>query len=323
MVRAIEIRTTGGPEVMALQRVDVGEPGLGEVRLSHTAIGVNFLDVYHRSGAYPQPLPFIPGAEGVGVVEAVGSDVIEFKIGDRVAYAGMLGSYSEKRLAKADRLVRLPDTISNEVAAAVMLKGMTAQVLLRQVYKVAPGDTILVHAAAGGLGLIMCQWAASLGATVIGAVSTDEKAQIVRTHGCHHAIVYTRENFVDRVKEITDGRKLPVVYDSVGKDTVAGSLDCLRPRGLLVISGAASGPVPPIEATALAKRGALFVTRAVVFAYIATRAELEATAADLFQAVAAGAVKVTINQRFKLADAAEAHRGLEGRKTTGATILSV
>jgi len=323
MVRAIEIRTTGGPEVMALQRVDVGEPGLGEVRLSHTAIGVNFLDVYHRSGAYPQSLPFIPGAEGVGVVEAVGSDVIEFKIGDRVAYAGMLGSYSEKRLAKADRLVRLPDTISNEVAAAVMLKGMTAQVLLRQVYKVAPGDTILVHAAAGGLGLIMCQWAASLGATVIGAVSTDEKAQIVRTHGCHHAIVYTRENFVDRVKEITDGRKLPVVYDSVGKDTVAGSLDCLRPRGLLVISGAASGPVPPIEATALAKRGALFVTRAVVFAYIATRAELEATAADLFQAVAAGAVKVTINQRFKLADAAEAHRGLEGRKTTGATILSV
>ena len=323
MVRAIEIRTTGGPEVMALQRVDVGEPGLGEVRLSHTAIGVNFLDVYHRSGAYPQSLPFIPGAEGVGVVEAVGSDVIEFKIGDRVAYAGMLGSYSEKRLAKADRLVRLPDTISNEVAAAVMLKGMTAQVLLRQVYKVAPGDTILVHAAAGGLGLIMCQWAASLGATVIGAVSTDEKAEIVRTHGCHHAIVYTRENFVDRVKEITDGRKLPVVYDSVGKDTVAGSLDCLRPRGLLVISGAASGPVPPIEATALAKRGALFVTRAVVFAYIATRAELEATAADLFQAVAAGAVKVTINQRFKLADAAEAHRGLEGRKTTGATILSV
>jgi len=323
MVRAIEIRTTGGPEVMALQRVDVGEPGLGEVRLSHTAIGVNFLDVYHRSGAYPQPLPFIPGAEGVGVVEAVGSDVIEFKIGDRVAYAGMLGSYSEKRLAKADRLVRLPDTISNEVAAAVMLKGMTAQVLLRQVYKVAPGDTILVHAAAGGLGLIMCQWAASLGATVIGAVSTDEKAEIVRTHGCHHAIVYTRENFVDRVKEITDSRKLPVVYDSVGKDTVAGSLDCLRPRGLLVISGAASGPVPPIEATALAKRGALFVTRAVVFAYIATRAELEATAADLFQAVAAGAVKVTINQRFKLADAAEAHRGLEGRKTTGATILSV
>jgi NADPH2:quinone reductase len=323
MVRAIEIRTTGGPEVMALQRVDVGEPGLGEVRLSHTAIGVNFLDVYHRSGAYPQPLPFIPGAEGVGVVEAIGSDVIEFKIGDRVAYAGMLGSYSEKRLAKADRLVRLPDSISNEVAAAVMLKGMTAQVLLRQVYKVAAGDTILIHAAAGGLGLIMCQWAASLGATVIGAVSTDEKAEIARSHGCHHAIVYTRENFVDRVKEITDGRKLPVVYDSVGKDTVAGSLDCLRPRGLLVISGAASGPVPPIEATALAQRGALFVTRAVVFAYIATRAELEATAADLFQAVAAGAVKVTINQRFKLADAAEAHRGLEGRKTTGATILSV
>jgi NADPH2:quinone reductase len=323
MARAIEIRATGGPEVMALQRVDVGEPGLGEVRLSHTAIGVNFLDVYHRSGAYPQPLPFIPGAEGVGVVEAVGSDVTEFRIGDRVAYAGMLGSYSEKRLAKADRLVRLPDAISDEVAAAVMLKGMTAQVLLRQVYKVAPGDTILVHAAAGGLGLIMCQWAASLGATVIGTVSTDEKAQIVRTHGCHHAIVYTRENFVDRVMEITDGRKLPVVYDSVGKDTVAGSLDCLRPRGLLVISGAASGPVPPIEASALARRGALFVTRAVVFAYIATRAELEATAADLFQAVAAGAVKVTINQRFKLADAAAAHRGLESRKTTGATILSV
>lgn len=323
MARAMQVTTTGGPDAMVMRDVEVGDPGPGEVRIAQTAVGVNFLDVYHRNGTYPLATPFIPGAEGVGTVEAVGPGVSGFAVGDRVGYAGLLGSYSESRLFQAERLVHLPGDVPDETAAASLLKGMTAQVLLRQVYRVAPGDTILVHAAAGGLGLLMCQWAAALGATVIGTVSSDEKADAARAHGCHYPVVYTREDFVGRVREITDGRKLPVVYDSVGKDTVLKSLDCLRPRGLLVVSGAASGPVPPIEVGALAQRGALFVTRAVVFAYTATRAELDAAAADLFRAIAAGEIKPTINQRFALADAPEAHRALESRRTSGATILTV
>jgi NADPH2:quinone reductase len=261
--------------------------------------------------------------EGVGVVEAIGPDVSDLRVGDRVAYAGLLGSYSEARLARADSLVRLPASIVDELAAAMILKGMTAQVLLRQVHRVAPGETILIHAAAGGLGLIMCQWAASLGATVIGTVSSDEKAAIAKANGCHHSIVYTRENFADRVNQITEGRKLPVVFDSVGKDTFAGSLDCLHPRGLLVISGSSSGAAQSIDPSVLARKGSLFVTRSIVFSYIATRAELDATAADLFDAVGTGKVKIAINQRYPLAAAADAHRALEGRRTIGATILSV
>ncbi|WP_395607645.1 quinone oxidoreductase family protein [Pseudomonas sp. B22129] len=259
----------------------------------------------------------------MGVVDAVGTDVIDFKPGDRVAYAGLIGSYSEARLVCASRLVHLPDSISDEVGATLMLRGITAQVLLRQVYKVTPGDTILVHAAAGGLGLMMCQWAASLGVTVIGTVSNEEKAEIARAHGCHHTINYSRENFVERVCEITNGAMLPVVYDSVGKDTFAQSLDCLQPRGLMVISGSASGPAPLVDPAALAHNGSLFLTRAVVFNYTTTRAGLDAAAADLFDAIATKKLKISINQRYPLSEAAQAHHDLESRCTTGATILTV
>jgi NADPH:quinone reductase len=323
MTRVMQVRVTGGPEVLSQQEVPLGSPGPREVRLRHTAVGVNFVDVYHRSGLYPQPLPFTPGMEGVGIVEAVGPGVVGLKPGDRVGYAGLIGSYSEARLAPADQLVRLPNDLPDDMAAALMLKGFTAQVLLRQVYKVGSGDTILIHAAAGGLGLLMCQWASALGATVIGTVSSDEKAAIAHAHGCHHPVVYTRENFVERVDEITQGAKLPVVYDSVGKDTFAGSLECLRPRGLMVVSGQSSGPVLPIDPGVLGRKGSLFLTRAVVFAYIATRRELNTVAAEVFEAVRSGRVKVEINQRFPLLAAAEAHRALEGRRTTGATILSI
>ena len=323
MGQVIRVHVPGGAEVLKLETMEVGEPGAGEVRIAHTAIGVNFIDIYHRSGIYPLPQPFIPGMEGVGVIEAVGPDVTGFKPGDRVGYAGLVGSYCEKRLARADRLVRIPEAISDDQAAVLMLKGITAQVLLRQTYRVSPGDTILIHAAAGGLGSIMCQWASALGATVIGTVSSEEKAQVARDNGCHHPIVYTRENFVERVNQITQGRKVAVVYDSVGKDTFTNSLDCLRPRGLMVVSGISSGAPPAVEAATLAQKGSLFLTRAVVFAYTATRAELDAAAADLFEAVAAGHVRVAINQRYALADAATAHRDLESRKTTGSTILTV
>ena len=323
MVRAVQIDAVGGPEVLKPRAIDVGSPGPGEVRLRHTAIGVNYIDVYYRTGLYSAPLPFIPGMEAAGVVEALGPDVESLKIGDRVSYAGALGSYSEARIIKADRLIRLPGNIPDDLAAAITLKGLTAQVLLRQVHDVKPGDTILIHAAAGGLGLLMTQWAKALGAVVIGTVSSEEKAVIAREHGCDHPIVYTRENFVSRVLEITDGKKLPVVFDSVGKDTFLGSLDCLQPHGLMVVSGASSGPVPPVEVSQLAQRGSLFLTRAVVFNYTSTRAELEAAAADLFAAVGDGKVRVSVKQRYDLAQAEAAHRDLENRKTTGATILSL
>lgn len=323
MVRAVQIHAVGGPEVLKPTDIDVGLPGPGEVRLRHTAIGVNYIDVYYRAGLYSAPLPLIPGMEAAGVVEELGPDVESVKIGDRVSYAGALGSYTEARIIKADRLIRLPENISDDLAAAITLKGLTAQMLLRQVYNVEPGDTILIHAAAGGLGLLMTQWAKALGAIVIGTVSSEEKAAIAKEHGCDHPIIYTRENFVSRVWEITDGKKLPVVFDSVGKDTFLGSLDCLRPHGLMVVSGASSGPVPPVEVSQLAQRGSLFLTRAVVFNYTSTRAELEAAAADLFAIVASGKISVSVKQRYDLAQAQAAHRDLENRKTTGATILSL
>ena len=254
MPHAIVIHETGGPEVLKWEPVEVGEPGPGQVRLRQHAAGLNFIDVYHRTGLYPQPLPFTPGVEGAGVVESVGQDVDNVKAGDRVAYAGPIGGYAEARLIDADRLVKLPDDIGFEEAAAMMLQGMTARMLLRSVYPVAAGDTILVHAAAGGVGLILCQWAAALGATVIGTVSTDDKAELARAHGCHHPIVYTRQDFVAEVERITDGGKLPVVYDSVGRDTFMKSLDCLRPRGLMVSFGQSSGPIEPFSPNCCSRR---------------------------------------------------------------------
>ena len=284
---------------------------------------MNFIDVYHRTGLYPQPLPFTPGVEGAGVVESIGPDVDNVKAGDRVAYAGPIGGYAEVRLIDADRLVKLPDEIGFEQAAAMMLQGMTARMLLRSVYPVAAGDTILVHAAAGGVGLILCQWAAALGATVIGTVSTDAKAELARAHGCHHPIVTSQQDFVAEVESITGGAKLPVVYDSVGRDTFLRSFDCLRPRGLLVSFGQSAGPVEPFSPNLLAQKGSLFLTRATPFSYIASRAELEASAAELFAVVGSGQVRIEVKQRVALEQAAEAHRALEARKTTGSTVLTI
>jgi NADPH2:quinone reductase len=323
MVHSIRVHQPGGPEALQWEEVDVGQPGPGQVRLRQTAVGLNYIDVYHRTGLYPQPLPFTPGTEAAGVIEAVGEGVTDLIAGDRVAYAGPIGSYAEARLIDADRLVKLPDYVSDELAAAMMLQGMTARMLLRAVYEVKPGDTILVHAAAGGVGLILCQWANALGATVIGTVSTDEKAALASAHGCHHPIVYTRQDFVAEVGRITNAAKLPVVYDSVGKETFLKSLDCLRPRGLMVSYGNASGPPDPIAPALLAQKGSLFLTRPTLFNYIATREELEQSAEELFDMVRSGKVKIEIGQRFALKDAAEAHRQLEARKTTGSTVLTV
>jgi len=323
MVHAIRVHQAGGPEVLQWEEVDVGKPATGQVRVRQTAVGLNYIDVYHRTGLYPQPLPFTPGTEAAGEIEAVGEGVTGLTAGDRVAYAGPIGSYAEARLIDADRLVKLPDYVSDELAAAMMLQGMTARMLLRAVYEVKPGDTILVHAAAGGVGLILCQWANALGATVIGTVSTDEKAAMASAHGCHHPIVYTRQDFVTEVDRITNGAKLPVIYDSVGKDTFLKSLDCLRARGLMVSYGNASGPPDPIAPALLAQKGSLFLTRPTLFSYIATREELEQSASELFDMVRSGKVKIEIGQRFALRDAAEAHRQLEARKTTGSTVLTV
>jgi len=323
MPHAIQIRQTGGPEVLQWTKVDVGEPGPGQVRLRQAAAGLNYIDVYHRTGNYSQPLPFIPGLEGAGTVEAIGQDVRDLKVGDRVAYAGPTGGYSEARLIEADRLVRLPDAISFDQAAAMMLQGMTAQVLLRQVYPVKAGDLILVHAAAGGTGLILCQWAAALGATVIGTVSTEAKAELAQANGCKHTILYSKQDFVAEVSRISGGDKLPVVFDSVGKDTFLRSLDCLRARGVMVTFGQSSGPIDPIAPVLLAQKGSLFLTRPMLLHYIARREELEASANELFDVVASGKVRINVNQRFALEDAAEAHRALEARATTGSTILTI
>jgi NADPH2:quinone reductase len=323
MPHAIRIHQTGGPDVLSWEEVEVGEPGPGQVRLRQQAAGLNFIDVYHRTGLYPQGLPFTPGVEGAGIIETVGADVTHVQPGDRVAYAGPIGGYAEERLLDADRVVKLPKAISSEQAAAMMLQGMTAQMLLRSVFPVAEGDTILIHAAAGGVGLIMCQWAAALGATVIGTVGTEDKAELARAHGCAHPIVYSKGDFVAEVLRITHGEKLPVVYDSVGRDTFMRSLDCLKVRGLMVSFGNASGPVEPFSPLLLSQKGSLYLTRPTLYHYIASRQQLEQSASELFEVVANGKVKVEIEQRFPLKDAAKAHRALEGRKTTGSTILTI
>lgn len=321
MPKAIRIHQTGGPEALKWEDVEVGQPGPGEARIRQTAVAVNYIDTYQRSGLYPMQLPAGVGNEAAGVVESVGDGVTIVKPGDRVAYAGLVGAYTEARVVPADKLVVLPEGITDQQAAAMMVKGMTAQYLLRRIYKVAEGDPILIHAAAGGVGLIVCQWAKHLGAKVIGTVGSDEKAALAKAHGCDHPIVYTREDFVERVKEITDGRMLPVVYDSVGKDTFEKSLKCLRPRGLMVSFGQASGKIPPIDVGILAAHGSLFLTRPTLFTYTATRGELEATANELFQLVLSGTVKIEVTKTYPLSEAAQSHRDLEGRKTTGSVVL--
>jgi NADPH2:quinone reductase len=322
MTHAIRVHRYGGPEALNWEEVEVGEPGPGEVRLRQTAIGLNYIDVYSRTGFYPQPsLPFIPGMEGAGVVTAVGEGVKDLKVGRRVAYAGQIGAYAEERLVPADRVVRLPTGVSDEVAASIMLKGMTAQYLLRRTYKVDPETTLLFHAAAGGVGLIACQWAASLGATVIGTVGSSGKALIARAHGCTHVINYREEDFTTMVKAYTKGQGVDVVYDSIGKDTFPASLDCLKPLGLWVSFGQASGPVPEFRITLLSQKGSLFATRPSLGNYTAARKDLVATANDLFDVVSSGKVKVAVNQTYPLAEAARAHRELEARLTTGSTVL--
>ena len=322
MTHAIRFAQVGGPEVLQWQEVELSPPAAGEARVRHHAVGLNYIDTYHRTGLYPVPLPSGIGLEGAGVVEDVGSGVADLAPGDRVAYAGgPIGSYAEARNMPADRLVKLPDGISFEQGAAMMLQGMTAQYLLRRTYRVQAGDTILIHAAAGGVGLIVCQWAKALGATVIGTVGSDEKAALARANGCDHPIVYTRENFAERVKALTGGEGVAVVYDSIGKDTFMDSLACLRPLGMMVLFGAASGPVPPVDLGVLAKMGSLFVTRPTLFTYAAKRTDLVAMASELFDVVLAGKVRIEINQRYALRDAAQAHRDLEARRTTGSTIL--
>jgi NADPH2:quinone reductase len=323
MVHAIRIHKTGGPEVLQWEEVEVPAPGPGQVRLRQTAIGLNYIDTYQRSGLYPIQLPCVMGNEGAGVVEEVGPGVTELKKGDRVAYSGGIGAYAEARLMPADRLVKLPAGISDQQAAAMMLKGMTAQYLIRRTYKVQKGETVLVHAAAGGVGLILCQWLRHLGATVIGTVGSDAKAELAKKNGCDHPIVYTREDFAKRVEEITKGAKLPVVYDSVGKDTFFKSLDCLRPFGLMVTFGQSSGSYGPVELGILAQKGSLYVTRPTLNTYAAKREDLVATANELFDVVQKGAVKIAIDQTYPLKEAAQAHRDLQARKTTGSTVFTI
>jgi NADPH2:quinone reductase len=322
MPNAIRFQQTGGPEVLQWESVTVGEPGAGEARVRHTAVGLNYIDTYHRSGLYKLPLPSGIGVEGAGVVEAVGPGVPDIKKGDRVAYSGgPPGSYSEVRTMPADKLVRIPDGVTDRSAATLMLKGLTVQYLFRQTFPLAGGETILFHAAAGGVGLIACQWARALGVTMIGTVGSDEKAALAKANGCAHTIVYTRENFVERVKEITGGKGVPVVYDSIGKDTFPASLDCLRPRGMFVSFGSASGPIAAFDIGLLGQKGALFATRPSLFAYAVTRANLLSMADEMFALVKAGKIVSEPRQTYALKDVAQAHRDLESRKTTGATVL--
>lgn len=321
MVHAIRIHQHGGPEVMKWEEVDVGEPGPGQVRLKHRAIGLNYIDTYHRTGLYKISLPAIIGTEGAGEITAVGPGVNEFKVGDRVAYASPMGAYVEERLIPADRVVKIPDNIDDRTAAAMMLQGMTVRYLLKETYKVGAGTTMLLHAAAGGIGLIACQWAKHLGATIIGTAGSPDKVKLAQENGCTHVINYRTEDFVARTKEITNGAGVDVVYDSVGKDTFPGSLDCLKPRGLWVSFGNASGPVPPFDILKLSTKGSLYATRPTLATYTAKREDLVASANDLFDVVGRGIVKIKVNQTYALKDAAQAHRDLESRKTTGSTIL--
>ena len=322
MTQAIRIYEHGGPDVMKWEVVDVGNPGEKEICIRHTAVGLNYIDTYHRTGLYKIPLPSVIGREGAGVVEVVGAGVTDFKVGDHVAYgSATIGSYSEARLVAADRVVKIPAGVTDQQAASMMLKGMTAQYLIRRSHTVKPGDTILFHAAAGGVGLILCQWAKHLGANVIGTVGSEEKAVLAKANGCDHVINYRTEDFVARVAEITGGKKCAVVYDGVGKDTFMKSLDCVRPRGLVALFGNASGKVEPLDLGTLAAKGSLFVTRPTLDTHVASREELVATANDLFDVVVRGIVKIEINQTYALKDAAQAHRDLEARKTTGSTVL--
>ncbi|MEX2164895.1 MAG: quinone oxidoreductase [Sulfuricaulis sp.] len=322
MTKAIRVHHVGGPEVLRWEDVDPGKPAKDEVLLRHTAIGLNFIDVYHRTGIYPvERLPFTPGLEGAGVIEAVGDGVSDLKVGDRVAYAGAIGSYAERRLAPAAKLVRIPDGIDDQTAAAMMLKGMTVQYLLTGCYPVKRGDTILFHAAAGGVGTIACQWAKHLGATVIGTVGSEQKAKLARDHGCDYPVITTKEDFVQRVREITKGAGVAAVYDSVGKDTFMRSLDCLRPLGMMVSFGQSSGLVPPFDIGILSKKGSLFLTRPTLMTYTAKREDLLSRSRQLFDVVKNGVVKIEINQTFPLKEAVKAHEALEARRTTGSTVL--
>lgn len=322
MAYVIRVHAYGGPEAMTWENVDVPAPGPGEAKIRHTHIGLNFIDVYHRNGLYKQPhLPFVLGTEGAGEVIAIGPGVTDVAVGDRVAYASVIGAYAEERLIPANRLVKLPAGIDSKTAAAMLLQGMTVQYLLRRTYRVGPETTMLLHAAAGGIGLIASQWAKHLGATIIGTVGSEEKAAMAKSAGCTHVINTRTENFVERVKEITGGKGVDVVYDGVGKDTFPASLDCLKPLGMWVSFGNASGPVPPFEIAILAQKGSLFATRPTLNTYTATRADLLATAQDLFDVVENGYVKISVNQTYALQNAADAHRDLEARKTTGSTVL--
>ena len=321
MTKAIQFHRSGGPEVLELTEVPLGEPGAGQVRIRHTAIGVNFIDTYQRSGLYPVKLPAVAGNEGAGVVESVGPGVHDLNVGDRVAYTALAGSYSEARIAPADRLVKIPPAVSDAQAAAMMLKGLTVQYLIFSTRPVKQGETVLWHAAAGGVGLIAVQWLKAIGAMTIGTAGSDEKCALAQARGATHMINYSKENFVERLLALTDGKKVPVVYDSVGKSTWEGSLDCLQPRGLMVSFGNASGPVPPVTIGILAAKGSLYLTRPTLYTYIASREELQTRATALFDVVRAGKVKIEISKQYRLAEAAHAHRDLESRKTTGSIIL--
>ena len=322
MPHAIRVHKTGGPEVLQWEEVAVGDPGPAEARVRQTAIGLNYIDTYQRSGLYKLALPSGLGGEGAGVVEAVGAGVTDIKVGDRVAYCGgPPGAYAEIRVMPADRLVKLPDGVSERTAATLMLKGLTVQYLLRQTFPLKGGETILFHAAAGGVGSIACQWTRALGVTMIGTVGSDEKAAIAKANGCAHTIVYTRENFVERVKEITGGKGVPVVYDAVGKDTFPASLDCLSTRGMFVSFGNSSGPIAAFDILLLSQKGSLYATRPTLVTYTATRAALLAMAAEMFGLVTAGKIVSEARQTYALKDAAQAHRDLEARKTTGSTLL--
>jgi len=322
MTYALRIHAPGGPEALVWEQVEVGEPGPGQVRLRQRAVGVNYIDVYHRSGLYKlAEFPAVIGMEGAGVVEAVGPGVTEVAVGDRVAYAMALGGYAEVRLVAADRLVKLPDGISDETAASIMLQGMTVRYLLRETFRCTPETVMLLHAAAGGVGLIACQWAKAIGSTVIGTVGSEEKARLAKEAGATHVINYRKENFVDRVRELTGGAGCDVVYDGVGKDTFPGSLDCLKPKGLWVTFGNASGPVPPLDTQLLSAKGSLYATRPTLATYVARREDLVANANELFEMVLSGAIKVAPSQSYPLREAAQAHRDLEARATTGSVVL--